>query len=58
MFGAIGIGTQATGQIAGLDSSQMNSTASLAASQAKNDQSKGSGIGSLFSGIGSMALAF
>lgn len=58
MFGAIGIGTQATGQQAGVDVGQMNSTASIAQAQAKNDQSKGSGIGSMFSGLGSFATAF
>lgn len=58
MFGAIGIGTQATGQMAGVDTAQMGATSQIAQAQAKNDQSKGSGIGSLFSGIGSMALAF
>lgn len=54
MFGAIGIGTQATGQEAGVDTAQMGATSQIAQAQAKNDQSKGSGIGSLFSGIGSI----
>lgn len=58
MFNAIGVGTTATGQLGSVSSSQMNSQAQLAAAQAKNDQSKGSGIGSMFSGIGSLATMF
>lgn len=58
MFNAIGIGTTATGQQAGVNSSQMYSQAHLAEAQAKNDQSKGSGFGSLFSGLGSLATVF
>jgi hypothetical protein len=54
MFKAIGVGTTATGQEAGVDTGQMNAQASIAQAQAKNDQSKGGGIGSLFGGIGSM----
>lgn len=58
MFSAIGVGTTATGQEAGVTSANMSANASIAAAQAKNDQSKGSGIGSLFSGIGSAAAMF
>lgn len=58
MFNAIGVGTTATGQIAGVDTSQMNSQAQIAAAQAKNDQGKGSGLGSMFSGLGSFAAMF
>jgi hypothetical protein len=58
MFTAMGIGQTATGQQAGVASSQMNANASLAAAQAKNDQSKGSGLGSMFSGLGSLATMF
>jgi len=58
MFGAIGVGTTVTGQQAGVASSQMGANANLAAAQAKNDQSKGSGLGSMFSGLGSLATAF
>lgn len=58
MFGAIGVGTTATGQEAGVVNSQINATSNIAQAQAKNDQSKGSGFGSLFSGLGSMATAF
>lgn len=54
MFNAIGVGTTATGQEAGLDASQMGATSQIAQAQAKNDQSKGTGIGSMFSGLGSM----
>lgn len=58
MLGGIGVGTTATGQQAGVDTAQMNSTAQIAQAQAKNDQSKGSGIGSMFGGLASMATAF
>lgn len=58
MFGAIGVGTTATGQEAGVATGQMNAQASLSAAQAKNDQSKGSGIGSMFGGLGSLATMF
>ena len=58
MFSAIGVGTTATGQQAGVTVSENNADASLAAAQAKNDQSKGSGIGSMFGGIGSLAAGF
>lgn len=58
MFQAIGVGTTATGQQAGVATGQMNANASLAAAQAKNDQSKGSGFGTIFSGLGSLATAF
>lgn len=54
MFQAIGVGTTATGQEAGLDTAQMGTTSQIAQAEAKNSQSKGSGIGSLFSGIGNM----
>ncbi len=56
MFQALGVGTTATGQQAGVDVGQMNSTASIAQAQAKNDQSKGSGFGSMFSGLGQLAM--
>ncbi len=58
MFSAIGIGQTATGQQAGVTSSQIAQQSALAQAQAKNDQSKGSGFGSLFSGLGSIATAF
>lgn len=58
MFGAIGVGTTATGQQAGVATGQMSANANLAAAQAKNDQSKGSGFGSMFSGLGSLATMF
>ena len=51
MFQAIGVGTTATGQQAGVTASQNYADASLAAAQAKNDQSKGSGLGSMFGGL-------
>lgn len=58
MFKAIGIGTTATGQEAGVTNAQVGATSQIAQAQAKNDQSKGSGLGSMFSGLGSMAAAF
>jgi len=58
MFNAIGVGTTATGQQAGVDVAQMNSQAQIAKAQAENSRAKGSGIGSMFSGLGSLATAF
>lgn len=58
MFSAVGVGTTVTGQQAGVATGQMGANATLAAAQAKNDQSKGSGLGSMFSGLGSIATAF
>lgn len=58
MLGAIGVGTTATGQVAGVDTEQQNATSQLAQAQAKNDQSKGTGIGSMFSGLGSLGTSF
>lgn len=58
MFSAIGVGTTATGQQAGVDQSQIGATSQIAQAQAKNDQSKGSGLGSMFGGLGSLAAAF
>lgn len=51
MFKAIGVGTTATGQQAGIDTAQIGAQSQLAQAQAKNDQSKGSGIGSMFGGL-------
>lgn len=58
MFGAIGIGQTATGQQAGVASAQMNQQAALAKAQAENNKGKGSGLGSIFGGLGSLAAAF
>lgn len=58
MFNAIGVGTTATGQQAGVQSANINAQSQIAQAQAKNDQSKGSGFGSLFSGLGTAAVAF
>jgi hypothetical protein len=58
MFNAIGVGTTATGQQAGVDTSQMGATSQIAQAQAKNDQAKGTGLGSMFGGLGSLATAF
>lgn len=69
MFQAIGVGQTATGQIAGVDTSQIGATAGIAnarnaatasigGAQAKNDQSKGSGFGSMFGGLSSLPFMF
>lgn len=58
MFSAIGVGQTATGQQAGVDTAQIGATSQIAQAQAKNDQSKGSGFGSMFSGLGAMATGF
>lgn len=58
MFKAIGVGQTATGQQAQVDVAKMGNQSAMAQAQAKNDQSKGSGIGSMFSGLGSLAFGF
>lgn len=51
MFSAIGVGQTATGQQAGVDTAQIGATSQLAQAQAKNDQGKGSGLGSMFGNL-------
>lgn len=58
MFQAIGVGTTATGQQAGVAQSQMAQQAAIAKAQAENDKSKGSGLGSMFGGLASLATIF
>lgn len=58
LLGGVGVGSTATGQDAGVVNGQNQATSQIAQAQAKNDQSKGSGIGSMFSGLGSFAAAF
>jgi hypothetical protein len=58
MFKAIGVGETATGQQAGVSNAQIGAQSSLAQAQAKNDASKGSGLGSMFGGLGSLAAMF
>lgn len=58
MFNAIGIGTTATGQQAGVDVSQMANQSAIAQAQAKNSQNLGSGLGQLFGGLGALPFAF
>lgn len=58
MFKAIGVGTTATGQDASVVNGQNSATSSIAQAQAKNDQSKGSGLGSMFGGLGGLAAVF
>src|SRR5579872_983182 len=56
MFNAIGVGTTATGQQAGVDTAQIGATSQIAQAQAKNAQSKGSGIGSMFGALPSVSF--
>lgn len=58
LLSGVNLGSGAAGTAVGALNSQMQTQAQLAAAQAKADQSKGSGIGSMFSGIGSMAAKF
>jgi len=58
MFSAIGVGTTATGQQASVTNADINANSQIAQAQAKNDQSKGSGIGSMFGGLGAMKFPF
>lgn len=58
MFQGIGVGQTATGQQAGVTNAQIGAQSNIAQAQAKADQSTGSGFGSLFSGIGSVASKF
>lgn len=58
MFNAIGVGTTATGQQVNATNSQNQATATLTGQQAQAATSKGSGLGSLFNGIGSMKFGF
>lgn len=58
MFSAIGVGTTATGQQAGVDQTQIGATSQIAQAQAKNDNAKGSGLGSIFGGLGSLSVAY
>jgi hypothetical protein len=57
MFSAIGVGQTATGQQAGVDTAQIGATSSIAQAQAKNAESKGSGLGSMFNGLVSNIFA-
>lgn len=58
MFSGIGVGSTATGQYGGVLNNQMNAQANLAAKEAEADKGKGTGFGSLFSGVGSLFSAF
>jgi len=69
MFQAIGVGQTATGQQAGVTNAEIGATSNIAGAnigatsniaqaQAKNDQSKGSGLGSIFGGLGAMKFPF
>lgn len=54
----VGVGTGAAATAQSGINSQMTQQANLAAAQAKNDQGKGSGIGSMLGGIGGIAAKF
>jgi hypothetical protein len=58
MFTGAGTGLTATGQNASVVNSQMQQQSALAQKEAEADKGKGGGIGSLFSGIGSIATMF
>lgn len=58
MFSAIGVGQTATGQQAGVDTAQIGATSNLAQAQAKNSQSEGAGLGSMFNGLGALLTGF
>jgi len=51
MFNAIGVGTTATSQQAGVDVSQMAGQSQIAQAEAKNDTNLGTGIGQMLSGL-------
>lgn len=58
MFQGINTGLTATGQQAQIAGANIGAQSQIAQAQAKADQGKGSGIGSMFSGIGSAAAKF
>lgn len=58
MFSGIGAGTAATGQYGSVLGGQMAQQSALAQKEAEADKGKGSGFGSLFSGIGSAFSLF
>lgn len=58
MFQAIGVGQTATGQQAGVTEAQMAATSALAQAQAKQGNAKGSGLGSMFNGLGGASFSF
>jgi len=51
MFNAISVGTTATGQQAGVDTSQIAGQSQIAQAQAKNDANLGMGIGQMLGGL-------
>jgi hypothetical protein len=58
MFNAIGVGTTGTGQNVSLTNSLNTATEANAQAQATQSAAKGSGIGSMFNGITSLATKF
>ena len=58
LLSGVNLGSGAAGTAVGALNSQMQTQAQLAAAQAKADSQKGSGIGSMLSGVGSMAAKF
>jgi hypothetical protein len=55
MFQAIGVGTTGTGQAVNANNSLNQATATMTGQQAQAGMAKGSGLGSIFSGLGSLA---
>jgi len=55
LFQGIGVGQTANAQQSGLIQSNMQAQANIAAAQAKADQGKGSGLGSMFGGLAGLA---
>ena len=58
LLGGVGVGTTATGQDVSATNSQNTATAALTGQQAQAATSKGSGIGSMFGGLTSLATKF
>lgn len=58
MFSGIGVGSTAQGQYGSVLNNQMTQQSQLAQKEAEADKGKGSGFGSLFSGVGSMFSMF
>jgi hypothetical protein len=58
MFSAIGVGQTATGQDVSAVNAQNQATATLTGQQAQAANSKGSGLGSMFNGLGSALSSF
>lgn len=58
MFQAIGVGQTGTAQDVSTTNAENANVTALSQAQAKQGDAKGSGLGSIFSGLGSLAMAF